>query len=101
MTIYKKTAKDLAFDKKQEKLKSEINKLNLDLRMVNKELLEKEVEINHLREENERLLKAFDALSESKFTPDQLLEHIKQTKKINDLFSMMDSTYSKYLKHML
>lgn len=100
MSNYKKSAKDIAFDKEREKFRSEIrkqtdglNKKQKQIDELNEAIREKDVVISQQKEWIDRLLK-YTELSEDDMK--QLIEKDKKTAEIIDNFRSLQHVFGQF-----
>lgn len=100
MSKYKKSAKDIAFDKKRAKFRSEIRKLTDCLNNkqkkidgLNETIREKDIVISQQKEWIERLLK-YTELSENDMK--HLIEKDRKTAEIIDNFASMQRIFGRF-----
>lgn len=100
MSKYKKSAKDIAFDKERTKFRSEIRKLTDCLNNkqkqidgLNETIREKDIVISQQKEWIERLLK-YTELSEDDMK--QLIEKDKKTVEIVDNFRSLQQVFGRF-----
>ena len=100
MNKYKKSAKDIAFDKERVKFRSEIRKLTDCLNNkqkqidgLNETIREKDIVISQQKEWIERLLK-YTELSEDDMK--QLIEKDKKTAEIVDNFASLQQIFGRF-----
>lgn len=100
MNKYKKSAKDIAFDKERAKFRSEIRKLTDCLNNkqkqidgLNETIREKDIVISQQKEWIERLLK-YAELSEDDMK--QLIEKDKKTAEIVDNFASLQQIFGRF-----
>ncbi len=94
MSTYKKTAKDIAFDKERTQLKAEINKLSAELRLFNRnkemEIKEKDQIIADLLKKNQALENSISIWSDGKITPEELIKHMELVKRLDSYRAMFE-----------
>lgn len=100
MSNYKKSAKDIAFDKERAKFRSEIRSLTDDLNKIKKQISElnetireKDVVISQQKEWIDRLLE-YTELSEDDMK--QLIEKDKKTAEIIDNFRGLQHVFGRF-----
>lgn len=100
MSDYKKSAKDIAFDKEREKFRSEIRSLTDDLNKskkqideLNETIIEKDAVISQQKEWIDRLLE-YTELSEDDMK--QLIEKDKKTAEIVDNFRSLQQVFGRF-----
>lgn len=100
MSNYKKSAKDIAFDKERAKFRSEIRSLTDDLNKTKKQISElneiireKDVVISQQKEWIDRLLE-YTELSEDDMK--QLIEKDKKTAEIIDNFRSLQHVFGRF-----
>lgn len=100
MSNYKKSAKDIAFDKEREKFRSEIrkktdglNKKQKQIDELNEAIREKDVVISQQKEWIDRLLE-YTELSEDDMK--QLIEKDKKTAEIVDNFANLQKIFGRF-----
>lgn len=100
MSNYKKSAKDIAFDKERAKFRSEIRSLTDDLNKIKKQISElnetireKDVVISQQKEWIDRLLE-YTELSEDDMK--QLIEKDKKTAEIIDNFRSLQHVFGRF-----
>lgn len=96
MSNNKKSAKDIAFDKERQKFQREIKEHKENVAALNQLIQEKDLCIAELRKEIVELKQSIDYLNKSNCSPKELNDHIKRTKKITDMFSLLNSISSSY-----
>lgn len=100
LSDYKKSAKDIAFDKEREKFRSEIRSLTDDLNKskkqideLNETIIEKDAVISQQKEWIDRLLE-YTELSEDDMK--QLIEKDKKTAEIVDNFRSLQQVFGRF-----
>lgn len=100
MSNYKKSAKDIAFDKERAKFRSEIrsltdnlNKSKKQINELNKTIREKDVVVSQQKEWIDRLLE-YTELSESEMK--QLIEKDKKTAEIIGNFRSLQQVFGRF-----
>lgn len=94
MSNNKKSAKDIAFDKERQKFQKEIKEHKENITSLNQIIQEKDLYITELRKEVDELKQSISYLNKSNCSPEELNDHIKRTKKITDMFSLLNSISS-------
>lgn len=96
MSNNKKSTKDIAFDKERQKFQKEIKEHKENITSLNQIIQEKDLYITELRKEIDELKQSISYLNKSNYSPEELNDHIKRTKKITDMFSLLNSIPSSY-----
>lgn len=94
-TKYTKTAKDIAFDKEKAKLQSQINKLEMQLRMKDKEIYILKEDYNKVCEERDKYKDWNDRLLEyMELSEKDLRDFINKEKKQVEIIKHLDAMQS-------
>ena len=86
---YQKTAKDKAWDKERQKLKSEINNWIAKCGQKEHTIQCQTNEIAILKNQIEKLEQAIAYLTEGKATPDEVLERMKKQSELCDMMKFL------------
>lgn len=89
MSNYKKSAKDIAFDKERQKFQREIKRLtekDIQQRVTMSEQLQ---HIRELEKEIEKLKESINYLSRGNYSPEELTEHMERTERLDKMFSII------------
>ena len=86
---YKKTAKDLAWDRERIRYESEINQLRKYILKQEKEIVNLNEEIEKLLRENQDLCGAVEALSENNLTPAEAIEKMNKNVELCDIMKFL------------
>lgn len=96
MSNNKKSAKDVAFDKERQKFQKEIKTQKENIISLNQLIQEKDLCIAELRKEIDGLKGQVAYLTKSNYTAQELDEHVRRTKKIANMFALLNNTIDFY-----
>lgn len=96
MSNNKKSAKDVAFDKERQKFQKEIKTQKENIVSLNQLIQEKDLCIAELRKENDGLKEQIAYLTKSNCAAQELDEHMRRTKKIANMFTLLNNTVDFY-----
>lgn len=96
MSNTKKRAKDIAFDKERQKFQKEIKEHKETITSLNRAIQEKDSCIAELNSKIKTLEQNIAYLAKSGYTSQELDEHVQRTKKIANMFTLLNNTIDFY-----
>lgn len=91
---YQKTAKDIAWDRERQKLKSKISKLIAKCGQKEQTIQRQTGEIAILKDKVEKLEQAIDYLTEGKATPGEILKKLDKNAELAGILQFMAKSMS-------
>lgn len=96
MSNYKKSAKDIAFDRERRMFKSQIKNLNEVADSLAEAIQMRDRRIKELENIIAAREETIAYLTDNKYTPEELAAHVKRTKSLANTFNILSNGLSQY-----